>query len=97
MPAALQYSLYRANPPTVEIIYLYLGHWQFIKPIIIATNAAPYIIKISPIGLCLKRAVYYITNLMAAICGNLLAILITNYNSLLLLNYTLNTLSSILS
>ena len=44
MPVTLQYSLYRANPPIVEIICLHLGHWRFIKPIIIVTNAAPYII-----------------------------------------------------
>jgi hypothetical protein len=64
----------------------------------IATNAAPYVvIKIRQVGLCLKRAVYCMTNPMAAICGDLLAILITNYNGLLLLNCKLNTLSSILS
>jgi len=38
----------------------------------------------------------YITNLIAIICGDLLAIIITNYNGLLLLNYKLNALSSIL-
>ena len=97
MPAALQYSLCRANLPIVEIVCLHLGHWRFIKPIIIVTNAAPYVIKIRLVGLCLKRAVYCMTNLMAAICGDLLAILITNYNGLLLLNCKLNTLSSILS
>jgi len=43
-----------------------------------------------------KKGSSYIINLIAAICGNLLAILITNYNGLLLLNYKLNVLSSIL-
>ena len=53
----LQYSLYRANLPIVEIVCLHLGHWRFIKPIIIATNAAPYIIiKIKQVGL------YYLIN-----------------------------------
>ena len=98
MPTALQYSLCHTNLPIVEIICLYLGHWRFIEPIIIAINAAPYIIiKIRQVGLCLKRAVNYITNLIVTICSNLLAILITNCNGLLLLTYKLNTLSGILS
>jgi len=37
------------------------------------------------------------TNPMAAIYSNLLAILITNQNSLLILNYKLNILNGILS
>ena len=44
MPVILQYSLYYTNLPIVKIMYLYLGHWQFIKPIIIVTNIALYII-----------------------------------------------------
>ena len=51
----LQYSLCRVNLLIVEIVYLYLGHWRFIKPIIIATNAAPYVvIKISRFVLSYK-------------------------------------------
>ena len=97
MPITLQYSLYRTNLPTVEIVYLHLGYQQFIKPIIIVTNAALYIvIKIRQVGLCLKRVVDCITNL---IIHNLQpsASHFNNYNSLLFLNCKLNILSSILS
>ena len=93
----LQYSLYHANLPMVEIVYLHLGYQRFIKPIIIAINTALYIIiKIRQVGLCLKRVVDYITNL---IVYNLQqsASYLNNYNSLLFLNYKLNILSSILS
>ena len=57
MPVTLQYSLYYTNSPTVEIIYLYLGYWRFIKPIVIVINAALYIIiKIKQVGLYLKKS-----------------------------------------
>ena len=53
----LQYSLCYANPPIVEIVYLHSGYWRFIKPIIILTNTALYIIiKIKQVGL------YYFIN-----------------------------------
>ena len=53
----LQYSLCCANLSIVEIMYLHLRHWRFIKPIIIVTNAALYIvIKIKQVGL------YYFIN-----------------------------------
>ena len=61
------------------------------------TNAALYIIiKIRQVGLCLKRVVDYITNL---IIYNLWpsASHFNNYNSLFFLNCKLNILSSILS
>ena len=63
----------------------------------IATNAALYIIiKIKQVGLCLKRVVDCMTNL---IVHNLrpFASYFNNYNSLLFLNYKLNILSNILS
>ena len=76
---------------------LYLGHWRFIKPIIIATNVAPYVvIKIRQVGLCLKRVVDYITNLIVYNLRRFTSYS-NNYNSLLFLNCKLNILSSILS
>ena len=92
----LQYSLYCVNLPTVKIVYLHLGYWRFIKPIIIVTNAAFYIvIEIRQVGLGPKRVVDCMTNL---IVHNLWqsASYFNNYNTLLFLNCKLNILNGIL-